>query len=611
MQPKFSIVLIARNEAKTLPRLLTSLKEFKERGGEVILLDTGSTDGTPSIARELGCKVEEVGDFFKIVLNQEQVAQINSKYITDASEGRIVNEGDSIFDYASARNYAAKLASNDVIAMPDCDEIYTALNIDEINKAIEEGVDQLEYNFVFSHDANGAELIKFLHSKFYNRTKMKWVGVIHEVLQGEGSRKFFEESVIKLEHFQNVETNRTHYLTGLAYDCFMNPENDRNAHYFGRELFYRGYPKAAIKQLEQHIKMNKWPVEAAQSMIFIGECYYMMGDWDKALASYAKAFDMDSTRREPLMKIAEHYYRFKKPQQVVSYVSAALQIPVGNFYANYQPYYGALPHEMLYWALWELNDVHKSKDHFEVCLAMDPFNPKYLHDFRFYFNLPKISFVIPTLGRPEGLKKCIDSIRNLNYPQDKIEIIVVHDGETPVEHDGISVRIFNTEREGVTKALKRGVAASTSDWIIYASNDIEFTPDSVINAFKTAMDNRKYFMAFNTGDVLPDEGNICEHFMIHRKLIAEIGGEVFDTEFNHVGVDNLLWAKMKKIGQNMRCKRAVVYHNHFSKTGEVDEVTRIAWNEENVRKDRALLDKKLLDLDGANSMKASQEQFIG
>jgi len=38
---RFSIVLISKNEEKTLPHLFKSIKEFKDKGGEVIVLDTG------------------------------------------------------------------------------------------------------------------------------------------------------------------------------------------------------------------------------------------------------------------------------------------------------------------------------------------------------------------------------------------------------------------------------------------------------------------------------------------------------------------------------------------------------------------------------------------
>ena len=47
MGVKFSVCLIARNEAPNLWRIHNSLKEFQTREGEIVLIDTGSTDGTP------------------------------------------------------------------------------------------------------------------------------------------------------------------------------------------------------------------------------------------------------------------------------------------------------------------------------------------------------------------------------------------------------------------------------------------------------------------------------------------------------------------------------------------------------------------------------------
>jgi hypothetical protein len=78
--------------------------------------------------------------------------------------------------------------------------------------------------------------------------------------------------------------------------------------------------------------------------------------------------------------------------------------------------------------------------------------------------------------------------------------------------------------------------------------------------------------------------------MIRRDLVQTIG-EIFDTEFHHVGVDNLLWARCKKLGQAVRCEKAVVKHNHFSKGAPMDEVYKEGWS--HVEEDRALLAKKM------------------
>jgi len=266
----FSVCLIARNEALTLPRMIASLKEFQDRGGEILVLDTGSTDETVEVAKGLGCRVVAAGDTFRITVSKELADSINAKFVV-GDEAPVVNEGDSLFDFASARNYIAEFASNDMIATPDCDEIYTKLDLDKVEKVIEDGAEQLEYEFVFSHDDLGNPVIKFRHCKFYNRKKLSWVGIIHEVLKGSAKQVYLSEDIIKLEHYQNEKTNRSGYLKGLAIDCFNNPDNDRNSHYFAREMMYLGRYQSAIKEFEHHISMGRWGTEAAQSMLFIGD----------------------------------------------------------------------------------------------------------------------------------------------------------------------------------------------------------------------------------------------------------------------------------------------------------------------------------------------------
>jgi glycosyltransferase involved in cell wall biosynthesis len=201
-KPKFDIVVIARNESQTLPRLVKSVKEFMDRGGSFWVLDTGSTDNTIEIAKSLGCKVEAVGDKFRIKIDKELADKINAKFVVEG-ETPVVNAGESLFDFASARNYIADFPENDMIATPDCDEIFTKFDIDRLDKEIANGVEQFDYEFVFSHDHLGNPVIKFRHCKFYNRKKMKWVGVIHEVLKGSAKHVYLGEVIINLEHYHN------------------------------------------------------------------------------------------------------------------------------------------------------------------------------------------------------------------------------------------------------------------------------------------------------------------------------------------------------------------------------------------------------------------------
>jgi glycosyltransferase involved in cell wall biosynthesis len=345
----FSVAIIVKQEATTLPRMLKSLEEFKSRGGEVCICDTGSTDDTVKIAKDWGCRVAEVGDKFLKKISKKDAKAINEMFVVDGEEP-IVKGGDTYFNYSAARNYAADMCSNDVVAMPDADEAYTKLDLDAVEAVIKSGVEQLQYNFVFSHDAFGNEAIKFMHCKFYDRRKLRWRGVIHEILAGEAKAQFLHEGIIKLEHFQNPNSDRSHYLKGLAIDCWQQPDYDRNSHYLGREMYWRGRYKSAIKELTRHVAMNKWQTERSQSMLFIGDSWMMLGEDAKGLVAYNEAFAIDSTRREPFMRLADYYYRKKDYQRTAAYCEAAITIPANRFYSNHQELYTYKPHELAYFA---------------------------------------------------------------------------------------------------------------------------------------------------------------------------------------------------------------------------------------------------------------------
>ncbi|HEY9702081.1 MAG TPA: glycosyltransferase [Allocoleopsis sp.] len=570
MKPNFSVAVIARNEEETLPRLIKSLNEFISLGGEVLVLDTGSTDKTVEIANNLGCKVFMVGDKFKRIITNAN--DINNRFIVN--ELPIVNDGDTLFDFSAARNYIAQFASNNLIAMPDCDEIYTKLDVQKICEFINNGIQQFEYNFVYSHDEFGNENIKFLHSKFYDRRVLKWTGIIHEVLTGDANRKFLDESIIKLEHYQNPKTNRTGYLKGLALDCYLNPNNDRNSHYLARELLYTGRYNSAIKEFERHISMNGWIIERSQSAIFIGDCYFYLNNYNKAFEYYNKAINIYNFRREPFIKIARLYKYLNNPIMCKVYANACLYIPYEPFYANDMNHYTSEPHELLYWSAGWTGDIESAKYHIMKAWNFKPGNELYLRDFNYYFGVPFVSIIIPNLGRPDGLKKCLESIQKLDYPKELLQVIII-DGE-----------------DTVPNKVKRGVSQSLGEYIVYAANDMEFYPDTLKIAIKEGRESNKGLIAFDSG-VRNDKGYICEHFIIRKDLIPLIGGEIFDTDFFHVGVDDLLWAKCSKLNQSMMSSAKII-HNHFSRIGsgiEPDEVNHRAFK--HVESDRKLLELKL------------------
>ena len=383
--PKFSVVIICKNEANTLNRCAENLREFMARDGEVVLVDTGSTDGTAELARGLGFKVTEVGGKFLTVLDQPIVDSINKRFVI-GKDDKIVENGNRLFDFAAARNFASSLATNDFIFSLDGDETYTELDIDTINSLIDGGAKQFEYQFVFAHKENGEPLIQFVQSKAFDRRCFQWEGCVHEVLQGSGERKYLGEDVVYLEHWPEPgKEHRSNYLVGLALDCYQHPEKDRQSHYFAREMMYHRRYESAIQEFKRHIGMMMWPAERAQSMIYIGDCYDMMGGPHSAIHWYHDALQVDPNRREALIKLARISKSFGNPRMTATYAEAALTIPWSDYYANDKAMYEDVPHALLYWAYGWLGDLQKARFHIQKSLQYSPNNLQYQDDTKYYY----------------------------------------------------------------------------------------------------------------------------------------------------------------------------------------------------------------------------------
>lgn len=389
-KPLFDFCLIARNEGKVLRRCLASLEEFKARGGKVYLTDTGSTDDTVKIAKEWGCVVDEVGTKFLHTVAPGQAQQINDRFIVE-NEAPVVTAGDKYFDFASARNNTVRISEQNWVSTIDADEVVTKLDIDKINEVIRKSPDvgQFEYNFVFSHLPDGRELIKFVQSKFYDRSRMEWVGIIHEMVTPKPGVQcrphFLDESIFKLEHWQNGETNRTGYLRGLAVDCFEHQEKDRNSHYFAREMWWNGRPWSAAKEFKRHIAMRGWAAERAESMLFLADIYGAMELKEEQIEWAHKALAVDPGRREPLIKLAQIYGRRGEWIPSNFYATAALELPWSGYYGSPKAFYENEPHELLYRAKGWLGDIPGAQKHLLKCLEYSPYDPNYLRDTQFYF----------------------------------------------------------------------------------------------------------------------------------------------------------------------------------------------------------------------------------
>ncbi len=154
---RLSVTVITRDEERNLPRLLESLRGVAD---EVLVVDSGSTDGTVEVARRMGART----------LHHDWV------------------------DYGTQRRFAAAEASNDFVLSLDADERLTP----ELAAAIREEMARPEaelragYRIRFRHTVFGrparfGAMWRDRRVRLFDRRRAGWDGApVHERVVVEG-----------------------------------------------------------------------------------------------------------------------------------------------------------------------------------------------------------------------------------------------------------------------------------------------------------------------------------------------------------------------------------------------------------------------------------------
>ena len=92
--------------------------------------------------------------------------------------------------------------------------------------------------------------------------------------------------------------------------------------------------------------------------------------------------------------------------------------------------------------------------------------------------LPSVSVVVPTRDRPDQLPTCLDGIAKLDYPRDRLQVIVVDDsgGGATVEAD-LDVELIATDRIGPAGARNAGVERAEGTLLAFIDDDCYPRPE--------------------------------------------------------------------------------------------------------------------------------------
>jgi glycosyltransferase involved in cell wall biosynthesis len=347
---KIAVVSIAKNEEK----FVKTWKESAKNADALYILDTGSSDNTVSIAKELGINVYEA-------------------IITP-------------WHFANARNHLLDLLPSDIdwIINLDLDEVLVDGWRAELEKIPNDGsITRPRYNYTWSWNEDGTPGLQYHGDKIVRRFSHRWKGACHEVnITQPGHHETQMFCGLQIHHHADNTKPRSSYLPLLALDVEEDPHNDRNRHYYARELFFRGEIEESVKQFKHHITMPeaRWDAERAWSMRYLAKMLPQEREsWLlRACAEYPRA-------REPWFDLAQHYYDKQNWSGSHFAASKALAIRTQEgLYLNEPEPWGWKMHDLYAIAAYNINQDFDAYINGCIALELNPNDARLQKNVEFY-----------------------------------------------------------------------------------------------------------------------------------------------------------------------------------------------------------------------------------
>lgn len=282
---------IALNEEKHVTQFMDSVED----ADWVVVGDTGSSDGTPDLLRERGAEVTSI----------------------------TVNP----WRFDVARNAALALIPSavDVVVKVDLDEVLTPgwrAPLEEAWEYRTKDVVRFTYPYVWNWLPDGSPNVQFNSDHIHSRNGWRWRSTCHETLTTPLDHETIHVPGLAIHHHADAEKSRSSYLDLLATGVREEPGDDRLAHYYARELYFRGDWDAARVEFIRYLDLPTavWPAERAASWRYLAA---MDNDPERWLL---RALTEDRHRRESWVALADHYATVGEPEQARGAALRALSI---------------------------------------------------------------------------------------------------------------------------------------------------------------------------------------------------------------------------------------------------------------------------------------------
>ena len=352
---RISLCMIVKNEEELLAGCLESVYDICD---EIIIVDTGSTDGTKDIASKF---TDKIYDF------------------------------EWIDDFAAARNFSFEKAKMDYILWLDADDIVKEEDRKEllsVKENLDGSQDAVNMLYCITFDEYGNPAFEFRRNRLVKRENgFKWIGPVHEYLEVGGN--IIESNVRVTHRKQQKEKNANPRRNLDIYEKRLENGgsfNSRDLFYYANELKDNKQYSKAIHYYQEFLKTGEgWVEDEIRACLYIADCYRELGDHRREKEALALSMQFDVPRPEAVCKMGDFYKDKRLFEKAALWYELALEPAAQSGQGFVQKAYSTwYPHLQLCVCYSELGEMERASKHNSKAKKYLPNDPRVLNNEDFF-----------------------------------------------------------------------------------------------------------------------------------------------------------------------------------------------------------------------------------
>lgn len=346
---KWSLHMIVRDAEAKLGRTLDGVKSFID---EIVIVDTGSTDGTIELAKSYGAKV------------------IRFEWTDDFSEAR------NFALEATTGDWAMWLDAGDVIP-PESIKRFVLLKKEPAITDPASPVNAIWSKLNRMGDGQGNVLMSLTTPRLVKKSaNPTWLFPIHEVLYIEEAHAVLDESLVIDDPEGSTQSASVRNLRIMDKCIAEGKDLTRMAVLRPKELHHLGRYEEAVENVEELHTLGLDNNTLADCYINAGQCFARLRNEEKERDMFLKAAVHNPLLPAPFIYLGDMEFRKENWKRAIPYYrSACSALPDGQ-HNNYvvEPFYSYAPLEKLAYCYLGMGDDKTSLDFFYRAIKVSPKN---------------------------------------------------------------------------------------------------------------------------------------------------------------------------------------------------------------------------------------------